>query len=365
MMLKEEVLYTVTSLLLITIALVPVANAETPQLVLVANSVDFEMNRDIVDFLQQSFEVIVVSGYEFDGYKRSQRILILGGPDAYEGVGGLVREVLTPGWQESLRNTKGKRNIYLQNDVWRDDQVVLVVAGYDREDTMTVAKEWKNPLMYILSTKNAYRDITPREVNGKMNIGADFVLLDVRTKAEYEGARLEGAVNIPLHEILRRYEELDKDKVIIVYCHSGRRSAIATQMLQNLGFEKVYNMEGGIISWKEEFEDEKMVFPQTIDFTEGKLEIKNYQSARVGDALIRYLEYGGGGCGTGTSYQIFVSRVVDGREIDEGSVWYMDPDLPGDITEDLHEKTDALDDYRIQVKRWSDPIVLVLENNGL
>ncbi|MFQ5975155.1 MAG: rhodanese-like domain-containing protein [Candidatus Hydrothermarchaeales archaeon] len=242
--------------------------------------------------------------------------------------------------------------------------MVLVVAGYDREDTMTVAKEWKGLLIDILSTKNAYRDITSRQVNGKMNIGTDFVLLDVRTKAEYEGARLEGAVNIPLHKIMRRYEELDKDKVIIVYCHSGRRSAIATQMLQNLGFEKVYNMEGGIISWEKEFGEEKMVFPQPIAFSEGRLEIWSYQSAKVGDALVRYLQYGGGGCGTGTSYQIFVSRVIDGREIDEGNVWYMDPDLPEDITEDLHEKTDALDDYSIQVKRWSDSILLILEKKG-
>lgn len=360
MTLKMKIV-SIIALYLTTFMMVPLANAENLQLVLVTNSVDLEMNRDLVDFLQESFDVIKVNVDDFDEYKSSQRILILGGPDAYEGVGELVMEVLTPGWQESLKKAKGKRNIYLQNNVWRTDQVVLVLAGYDREDTMTVAKEWKSPLIDILSTEKAYRDLTPRQVKGKMDFGADFVLLDVRTPEEFAGARLEGAMNIPLHDLLRRYEELDRGKVIIIYCHSGRRSAIATQILQNLGFKNVYNMEGGLLSWDEDFAELYMVFPPPITFTEGKIKIRSFQDVQIGDARMRYLLIGGGGCGTGTSYQIFVSSFTDGVEITEGSVWYMDPDLPDDITGDIHEKSDALDDYSILVEKWSDPLVLHID----
>lgn len=77
------------------------------------------------------------------------------------------------------------------------------------------------------------------------------VIIDVRTPEEYNSGFLKGAINIDFHhdefEIL--IDELDKRKKYFVYCRSGNRSRHAMFLMRDLGFEEVYNLEGGIISW--------------------------------------------------------------------------------------------------------------------
>ncbi|MDD2533809.1 MAG: rhodanese-like domain-containing protein [Eubacteriales bacterium] len=75
-------------------------------------------------------------------------------------------------------------------------------------------------------------------------------LLDVRTPEEYAEGYIEGAMNIAVEEMKYRTDELPQDKAapIIVYCRSGRRSAIGAQILINLGYTSVYDL-GGIQDW--------------------------------------------------------------------------------------------------------------------
>jgi NADPH-dependent 2,4-dienoyl-CoA reductase/sulfur reductase-like enzyme/rhodanese-related sulfurtransferase len=80
--------------------------------------------------------------------------------------------------------------------------------------------------------------------------GGGRFLLDVRTAAEHAGAPINGALNIPLHELRERTGELPKDKTIYVFCHSGLRSYIACRALTQKGFDAV-NMSGGYMSWRE------------------------------------------------------------------------------------------------------------------
>lgn len=68
----------------------------------------------------------------------------------------------------------------------------------------------------------------------------EYVIVDVRTKAEYEEGHLVDAINIPYDEIDENVE-LDKEKVIFVYCKSGNRSGIAYKNLKDLGYE-VYDL---------------------------------------------------------------------------------------------------------------------------
>jgi rhodanese-related sulfurtransferase/rubrerythrin len=77
----------------------------------------------------------------------------------------------------------------------------------------------------------------------------DFLLLDVRQPEEYEAGHIPGAMLIPLGELEARQEELERDKKIITYCRSGRRSMAAAIALCGLGFEDVHNLEGGILNW--------------------------------------------------------------------------------------------------------------------
>ena len=68
----------------------------------------------------------------------------------------------------------------------------------------------------------------------------DYVILDVRTKDEYDESHVIDAINIPYDEIDETIE-IDKDKLIFVYCKSGNRSSIAYNTLTNLGYE-VYDL---------------------------------------------------------------------------------------------------------------------------
>jgi rhodanese-related sulfurtransferase len=92
-------------------------------------------------------------------------------------------------------------------------------------------------------------EITPEDVKSKLEGGEEFTLLDCREPWEYQAARIEGAMNIPMGEIPARVQELDPDEHIIVMCHHGVRSMNVTAWLRQQGFEKVQSMAGGIDRW--------------------------------------------------------------------------------------------------------------------
>lgn len=73
-----------------------------------------------------------------------------------------------------------------------------------------------------------------------------FTLLDVREQEEYDEAKIDGCVLIPLGEILSRAKELNPEHDIVIYCAHGVRSMHALMALRHLGFEKLRSLEGGI-----------------------------------------------------------------------------------------------------------------------
>lgn len=79
--------------------------------------------------------------------------------------------------------------------------------------------------------------------------GAGPVLLDVRTRGEWNVCRIEGACLLPLPELERRLDELDPAAEIVVYCHVGIRSAYAVELLRRNGFRAARNLTGGIEAW--------------------------------------------------------------------------------------------------------------------
>ena len=76
-----------------------------------------------------------------------------------------------------------------------------------------------------------------------------YIILDVRTKEEFASGHLDSAVLIPVDDLEARFGELEKNKPVIVYCRTGRRSAKAAAMLVGKGFSQVYDMTGGIDAW--------------------------------------------------------------------------------------------------------------------
>ena len=95
-----------------------------------------------------------------------------------------------------------------------------------------------------------YRKITAEQAKNTMDETDGWILLDVRTDEEFEEERIEGAILIPDYEISVRVEsELpEKDAVILIYCRSGRRSALAANEMVDRDYTNVYDF-GGIIDW--------------------------------------------------------------------------------------------------------------------
>ncbi|MCL2059961.1 MAG: rhodanese-like domain-containing protein [Oscillospiraceae bacterium] len=95
-----------------------------------------------------------------------------------------------------------------------------------------------------------YRKISAEQAKEMMGGGQEYILLDVRSREEWEQSRIDGSLLIPDTLIRERAsDELpDKDALILIYCRSGRRSAAAAEVLVSLGYTNVYDF-GGIISW--------------------------------------------------------------------------------------------------------------------
>lgn len=82
----------------------------------------------------------------------------------------------------------------------------------------------------------------------------DPLILDVRTDQEYKEGHIKDAKQLDFYgdNFQQQLEELPRDKPVLVYCHSGNRSGKTMARMKELGFEKVYNLQGGMSSWESE-----------------------------------------------------------------------------------------------------------------
>jgi len=98
--------------------------------------------------------------------------------------------------------------------------------------------------------------ITVVELKQKIDGGKAVVLLDVREPMEWEIARLDKAVLMPVAQVPSRVNELSTADEIVVYCKTGVRSGRITNFLREIGFRKAKNLVGGIDEWAEKIEPE-------------------------------------------------------------------------------------------------------------
>ena len=127
-----------------------------------------------------------------------------------------------------------------------DDSSIGIIGGADGPTSIIVAEKGE---------KAMYEQITAEEAKKIMDSGEEHIVLDVREQHEYDEGHIPGAILIPYTEIENRAEDElpDKNKLILVYCRSGRRSKIAAESLANLGYTNVKEF-GGIIDWPYEVE---------------------------------------------------------------------------------------------------------------
>lgn len=125
-----------------------------------------------------------------------------------------------------------------------DATSIGIIGGADGPTAILVAEKGE---------KAMYEQITAEEAKKIMDSGEDVVILDVREQDEFDEGHIPGAIMIPYTEIENKAEQMlpDKDKQILVYCRSGRRSKIASESLAKLGYTNIKEF-GGIIDWSYE-----------------------------------------------------------------------------------------------------------------
>ena len=127
-----------------------------------------------------------------------------------------------------------------------DATSIGIIGGADGPTSIIVAEKGE---------KAMYEQITAEEAKKIMDSGEEHIVLDTREQDEFDSGHIPGAILIPYTEIENKAEEMmpDKDKLILVYCRSGRRSKIAAESLAKLGYTNVKEF-GGIIDWPYEIE---------------------------------------------------------------------------------------------------------------
>jgi sulfur-carrier protein adenylyltransferase/sulfurtransferase len=97
-------------------------------------------------------------------------------------------------------------------------------------------------------------EITPTELKARLDRGDKLTIIDVREPFEWDIGNLEpyGARLIPLKQIPQRMGEIDPDDEIVMQCRSGGRSAQAAGFLRQHGYERLWNLDGGILAWSDE-----------------------------------------------------------------------------------------------------------------
>ncbi len=96
------------------------------------------------------------------------------------------------------------------------------------------------------------KNVSAEEAYKLINENKDLVILDVRTKEEYEDGHIPGARLMPVQVLSSKIDELDeyKDKPVLVYCASGGRSPRAVDTLESNDFTNLYHLHRGISSWR-------------------------------------------------------------------------------------------------------------------
>ena len=97
-----------------------------------------------------------------------------------------------------------------------------------------------------------HRVLKPNDAALMLNEETGIMLVDVRTPEEFKTGFIKGAVNIPLDELDKSAKKKlpDKDQTIMLYCKSGKRSAVAAEDLLEQGYTSILEIEGGITAWK-------------------------------------------------------------------------------------------------------------------
>ena len=101
-----------------------------------------------------------------------------------------------------------------------------------------------------------FKSISSTQAEKLIKDSSDLIIIDVRRYSEFKQGKIPNAINIPVEELEWEIEDLKEniDKPILVYCKAGHKSALAWQMLEEEGFNNLYNLGQGILGYKGDME---------------------------------------------------------------------------------------------------------------
>jgi len=126
--------------------------AQEDQLVVVASKPTYDSAIRWVDFLKsKEVPIIHVTGSKFERHKKEKYIVVMGSPNESEGIGKILRTLLT---QEEFNwaRQQGNRNTYIKSDVWNEDQTIIIFAGYNQDAVNSARKESKDDWWTFISS---------------------------------------------------------------------------------------------------------------------------------------------------------------------------------------------------------------------
>ncbi len=103
-------------------------------------------------------------------------------------------------------------------------------------------------LFSLFQGEKLYKDLDDEEFQRALTAASKPVVLDVRSKPEFDEIKIPNALNIDIHnpKFTERIKHLDKDKFYFVHCRTGNRSKRACKKMIKAGFKNIYNLKGGI-----------------------------------------------------------------------------------------------------------------------
>ena len=104
------------------------------------------------------------------------------------------------------------------------------------------------------------KEIYPTDLKNKIDNKDDFLLIDVRESSEIEISKIKESIHIPMAEIPNNIDQINSNKLVIVMCKSGGRSANVCEYLIQNGFKDIYNLNGGIIKWALEIDSDMLIY---------------------------------------------------------------------------------------------------------
>ena len=154
-------------------------------------------------------------------------------------IGGAANETDFIGYMENMRLPHPKR---------LDEAVPAnLMSGRPADGRVPHNPDWAP----VVTTYSGILEVSPEWVATHLD---QVVVLDVRNATEQaeEPAEIAGTINIPLHQLRGRLTEIPLDRPVMALCRSGRRSAMAFSILREAGWERVANIQGGLLRWEAE-----------------------------------------------------------------------------------------------------------------